>query len=331
MSAGMDILGFPAVAITDSTSDGRTLLTGNLGAQKAALSVDDLITLSGVSDGATDLGTFAGTTIADNQTIKAALQALETAVESKQAADDDLTTLATAFNSASASAAASLDFHEQTTNGTNRVRLIGPVSTADVTLTLQAVTGTVYSSGGVDVAVADGGTGLSSVATGDILYASASNTLSALAGAVSVIPQFLASAGNGSSNTTTDWRLVPGQILGVSNVATEQSTTSASAVDLSTTQHITFTMPATGNVLISATCRAINTAAGNILAIFADVDGTDATLATAYSPVANYYFSMAGQIVTSLSAGSHTIKLQFSTSGGTANFAQRTITVQAAP
>jgi hypothetical protein len=45
------------------------------------LSVDDLITLSGVSSGATTLGTFTGTTIADNQTIKAALQALETAVE----------------------------------------------------------------------------------------------------------------------------------------------------------------------------------------------------------------------------------------------------------
>lgn len=48
---------------------------------QADLSVDDLITLSGVSGGATHLGTFTGTTIADNQTIKAALQALETAVE----------------------------------------------------------------------------------------------------------------------------------------------------------------------------------------------------------------------------------------------------------
>lgn len=49
---------------------------------QADLSVDDLITLSGVSGGAVNLGTFTGTTIADNQTIKAALQALETAVES---------------------------------------------------------------------------------------------------------------------------------------------------------------------------------------------------------------------------------------------------------
>lgn len=52
---------------------------------KADLSVDDLVTLSGVADGATNLGTFTGTTIADSQTIKAALQALETALEAVSA------------------------------------------------------------------------------------------------------------------------------------------------------------------------------------------------------------------------------------------------------
>ena len=46
--------------------------------------VDDLITLSGVAEQDTDLGTFAGSTIADNVTIKAALQALETAVEAAE-------------------------------------------------------------------------------------------------------------------------------------------------------------------------------------------------------------------------------------------------------
>lgn len=46
--------------------------------------VDDLISLSGVAENAVNLGTFTGSTIADNQTIKAALQALETAVEAAQ-------------------------------------------------------------------------------------------------------------------------------------------------------------------------------------------------------------------------------------------------------
>lgn len=45
------------------------------------LSVDHLITLSGVPEGSDSNGTFTGTTIPDNVSTKAALQALETAVE----------------------------------------------------------------------------------------------------------------------------------------------------------------------------------------------------------------------------------------------------------
>ena len=43
--------------------------------------VDDLITLSGVAENSTNLGTFTGSTIADNETVKGALQDLETAVD----------------------------------------------------------------------------------------------------------------------------------------------------------------------------------------------------------------------------------------------------------
>lgn len=51
----------------------------------SSLSVDDLITLSGVAEGSANLGSFTGSTIADNQTIKQGLQALETSLEGKQA------------------------------------------------------------------------------------------------------------------------------------------------------------------------------------------------------------------------------------------------------
>ena len=47
--------------------------------------IDDLVTLSGVAENGTDLGTFTGGVIADSSTIKAALQALETSVETKAA------------------------------------------------------------------------------------------------------------------------------------------------------------------------------------------------------------------------------------------------------
>ena len=50
--------------------------------------VGDLVTLSGVAQNAEDLGTFTGATIADNVTVKAALQALETALEAADSLTD---------------------------------------------------------------------------------------------------------------------------------------------------------------------------------------------------------------------------------------------------
>jgi hypothetical protein len=71
---------------TVATSGAYTDLTGTPTIPTASsLSVDDLISLSGVAEGSANLGSFTGTTIADNQTIKQGLQALETSVEGKQA------------------------------------------------------------------------------------------------------------------------------------------------------------------------------------------------------------------------------------------------------
>ena len=50
--------------------------------------VGDLVLLSGVAQNAEDLGTFTGGTIADSSTIKAALQALETALEAADSLGD---------------------------------------------------------------------------------------------------------------------------------------------------------------------------------------------------------------------------------------------------
>lgn len=62
----------------------------------------------------------------------------------------------------SATGPSSVDFFEDTDNGSNKVTLIAPSSIAsDKTVTLQDVTGTVYVTGGTDVALADGGTGAS--------------------------------------------------------------------------------------------------------------------------------------------------------------------------
>ena len=50
---------------------------------QASLNIDDIQTALGIADGAQHFGTFTGSTIPDNQTAKAAMQALETAVELK--------------------------------------------------------------------------------------------------------------------------------------------------------------------------------------------------------------------------------------------------------
>ena len=55
--------------------------------------VGDLNTLTGVAQNATNLGTFTGSTIADNVAVKTAIQALETAVETKAATGANVNTL----------------------------------------------------------------------------------------------------------------------------------------------------------------------------------------------------------------------------------------------
>ena len=83
-----------ASAITsEATTRGSadTTLTNNLA--ETDTNTDDLVTLSGVAENSTTLGTFSGSTLADNETIKSALQDLETAVETKAATGANVNTL----------------------------------------------------------------------------------------------------------------------------------------------------------------------------------------------------------------------------------------------
>ena len=81
-----------AAALNDDASASASL-TALINANETH--IDNVATLSGLAKDSTSLGTFTGTTIADSVTIKAALQALETAVESKGSATS-LTSLTTA-------------------------------------------------------------------------------------------------------------------------------------------------------------------------------------------------------------------------------------------
>ena len=77
------------ISVTDSGGAGScsynssTGVVTYVGASKADLDVDHIITLTGVSAASDNLGTFTGSTIANNETIKGALQDLETELETK--------------------------------------------------------------------------------------------------------------------------------------------------------------------------------------------------------------------------------------------------------
>ena len=76
--AAIDTLNELAAALGDD-DDVAASLTALVNANETH--IDNMATLTGVAKDAVNLGTFSGSTIADSQTVKAALQALETAVE----------------------------------------------------------------------------------------------------------------------------------------------------------------------------------------------------------------------------------------------------------
>jgi hypothetical protein len=90
--AALDTLNELAAALGDD-DDVAASLTALINANETH--VDNMATLTGAAKDATNLGAFSGVTISDNATIKAALQALETSVESK-GSGASLTSLTTA-------------------------------------------------------------------------------------------------------------------------------------------------------------------------------------------------------------------------------------------
>jgi hypothetical protein len=81
IGAGLEIVSNKLKSKVDGTSisiDG----SGNLQTVVSPAVINDLVSLSGLAANSTTLGTFTGSIIPDAQTVKAAIQALETAIES---------------------------------------------------------------------------------------------------------------------------------------------------------------------------------------------------------------------------------------------------------
>jgi hypothetical protein len=173
VSNGDGVSGNPTIGLPDNVAITTSLTLPNTGlhlldtnashdliiAPGSNLTADHTLTLTtgdadrtlDISAASVTISSFAASFLddTDEATFKATVN-LEIGTD-VQAYDADLTTLATAFTTASASGAASLAFHEDTDNGTNRVLLQGPASTADVTLTLPAATDTLVGKATTDV------------------------------------------------------------------------------------------------------------------------------------------------------------------------------------
>lgn len=190
-----------------------------------------------------------------------------------------------------------------------------------------------YRAGGTDVPVADGGTGASSFTAYAVLCGGTTST-NPLQSVASVGTNLRPLVSNGAGALPT-FRAQPGYIFAESRVATQQSTTSATATDLTTTQHLTVNVDEDCDVLIDGFASYVNTGAtGHTGVIYADVDGSDTIISQAGNFSTTALTALAGSVKASLTlAGNpHTIKLQFSApTGGTAFYSDRAIRVMRAP
>lgn len=120
-----------------------------------------------------------------------------------------------------------------------------------------------------------------------------------------------------------------GKVIGTSRVPTQQSTASATPVDLTTVQSITFTLDESTTLLITGSCWVVNTnAAGNSSGLYVDVNGTDTQIGVATAASTSSAETMYGEHEVTLVAGTHTIKLQFtSATAGSSFFADRLLKV----
>jgi hypothetical protein len=197
-----------------------------------------------------------------------------------QPLDSDLTTLAAGNNGAklvelgdrytapTTTVGASLDLREGTNNGTNRARIQAPAALSDITVTLPSTTGTLYATGGTDVAVADGGTGRSTATTAyGIIAAGTTATGAQQTISPGTSGQFLGS--NGASALPTM------KSLAIADVASLQATLDAKqAADADLTA-----LAAAGNsaVLAATTASFLTADETKLDGIEALADVTDAT------------------------------------------------------
>ena len=209
----------------------------NSSGAKAALDVDHLITLSGVSAAADDLGTFTGGTISDSGTVKAALQELETKVEAVQTDVD------------------------------------GNESDADTAIALRATINSPTFTGTPAAPTASAGTNTTQLATTAFVTTAVANTIEAAPGALDTLNELAAALNDDANFSTTVTNLINANETHIDNAVT------LTGVAKDGTNLGTFTgNTITDNQTVKAALQLLET---KVEAVQTDVDGNESDADTA--------------------------------------------------
>ncbi len=128
------------------------------------------------------------------------------------------------------------------------------------------------------------------------------------------------------------WHRRADELIAVSSVRTSETTTSTSYIDLASTQHVTFTLDETSDVLVVLSCVASNSTAGGNCLVAVDVDGSDMDVIQHDCVTANEPYTVTGSFLTGdLAAGSHTLKMQFRVGSGTGAYKWRVMSIWMVP
>lgn len=119
------------------------------------------------------------------------------------------------------------------------------------------------------------------------------------------------------------WVAHLGLLIATSYVATSETATSTSGTDLTTTQHLTFTLDENCDLWIHAGCDA-NNSGGNVCRVEVDYEGSD-TIVGVTTGTNN--LAVGGAVKVAATAGSRTVKMQFSVNASTGTFQRRWISV----
>ena len=167
--------------------------------------VDNMATLTGVAKDSTNLGTFTGGTINDNQTIKQALQALETQVEATQADVDQNEVDSDAAESALSGRLDVLEADPTTATAVAAVQadVDQNEADADAAIALKADIASPTFTGTPAAPTASAGTNTTQLATTAFVATAVANLVDGAPGAIDTLNELAAALGDDSDFATT--------------------------------------------------------------------------------------------------------------------------------